>query len=117
MKELERFKIVYSQEVLDFLNRLDSKVRAKIMYNVSRSKYVIDPELFKKLGDTDIWEFRTLYNGIQYRIFAFWDSDGDALVVTTHAIVKKTQKTPSREIRRAEEIRRIYFRQKGLWKR
>ena len=117
MKELERFKIVYSQEVIDFLNNQTPKARAKIMYNVNRSKYVIDPAYFKKLGDTDIWEFRTLYNGIQYRIFAFWDDDGESLVITTHAVVKKTQKTPSREIRRAEEIRRLYFRQKGLWKR
>jgi phage-related protein len=30
-------------------------------------------------------------------------------VVATHGIIKKTQKTPSKEIAKAEEIRRIYF--------
>lgn len=32
---------------------------------------MIDPELFKKLDDTDIWEFRTFYNKVKYRLLAF----------------------------------------------
>ena len=66
-------------------------------------------ELFKKLENSEIWEFRTLYNGIAYRLFAFWDTDMNTLVVATHGIIKKTQKTPKKEIARAEAIMKQYF--------
>ena len=107
-----KFKIVYSSEVISFLNGLNDKAKAKIMYNINRCKYVIDKTFFKKLEGSDIWEFRTLYNGVQYRIFAFWDTEEDTLVLTTHGIVKKTQKTPSKEIAKAERIRKEYFNSK-----
>lgn len=113
MEEKARFKIIYSDETIKFLNSLPEKAKAKIMYNVDKSKYMIDKELFKKLDDTDdIWEFRTLYNGITYRLFAFWDTDKEALVLTTHGFIKKVQKTPSKEIAKAEEIRKQYFNHK-----
>lgn len=68
-----------------------------------------EQRLFKKLENTDIWEFRTLYNGIAYRLFAFWDTGKDTLVVATHGIIKKTQKTPRKEITKAETIMKQYF--------
>ena len=112
MEAKVRFKIIYSEETIKFLNSLDEKAKAKIMYNIDKSKYVIDKELFKKLETTDIWEFRTLYNGTAYRLFAFWDTDKEALVLTTHGFIKKTQKTPNKEIAKAEEIREQYFNSK-----
>ena len=112
MEAKVRFKIIYSEETIKFLNSLDEKAKAKIIYNINKSKYVIDKELFKKLENTDIWEFRTLYNGIAYRLFAFWDTDKEALVLTTHGFIKKTQKTPNKEIAKAEEIREQYFNSK-----
>ena len=69
-------------------------------------------ELFKKLENTEIWEFRTLYNSIAYRLFAFWDTTEETLVIATHGIIKKTQKTPLKEIAKAEAIRKDYFRKK-----
>lgn len=58
-------------------------------------------EIFKKLESTDIWEFRTLYNKTAYRLFAFWDKDEETLVIATHGLIKKTQKTPTKEIAKA----------------
>jgi len=72
----------------------------------------MDKELFKKLENSNIWEFRTLYNGNCYRLFSFWDTETETLVIATHGIVKKTQKTPAKEIAKAEDIRRQYFEQK-----
>lgn len=69
----------------------------------------MDKDLFKKLDDTNIWEFRTPFNGISYRLFSFWDTEQETLVIATHGIIKKTQKTPSKEISKAEEIRKQYF--------
>ncbi len=71
----------------------------------------MDKELFKKLND-EIWEFRTKYQGITYRLLSFWDKDSGALVVATHGFLKKTQKTPLKEIERAEALRREYYRNK-----
>lgn len=106
------FKIIYSKEVIEFLNSINAKAKAKIMYNINRSKYVMDKSLFKKLANSEIWEFRTQYSGIQYRIFAFWDNDTETFVITTHAIIKKTQKTPKKEIEKAERIMKEYFKNK-----
>ena len=69
-------------------------------------------ELFKKLENSEIWEFRTLYNKTAYRLFAFWDTESETLVIATHGILKKTQKTPPKEIAKAERIRTEYFKNK-----
>ena len=112
VKEEPIFEIAYLEEALNFLASLDSKVKSKITYNIGKSRYHIDKELFKKLENTEIWEFRTIYNKQSYRLFAFWDTDENKLVVATHGIVKKTQKTPKKEIEKAETIRKEYFKNK-----
>lgn len=107
------FKLVTLQEAEDFLNGLPPAVVRKIFFNIDKvAGGVRDPELFDKLGDTDIWEFRTLYNNVKYRLFAFWDKDRETLVVATHGLIKKTQKTPSSDIKRAKAIRKEYFENK-----
>ena len=59
MEENARFKVVLSKEARLFLKGLSSKISDKITYNIRKATSVIDPVLFKKLDDTDIWEFRT----------------------------------------------------------
>lgn len=106
-----KFDIVYMESAFTFLESLPEKVQDKIAYNISKSRYFMDKELFKKLND-EIWEFRTKYQGITYRLLSFWDKDSGALVVATHGFLKKTQKTPLKEIERAEALRREYYRNK-----
>ena len=107
------FEVELLPEVVLFLDKLDNKTREKIYYNVRKSQHVNDKELFKKLNEF-IWEFRTLYNGKAYRLFSFWDNTDNekTLVISTHGILKKTQKTPPKEIKKAEEIRQQYFEHK-----
>lgn len=100
------------EEAREFIKSQSAKVADKIAYNLLRSRYSVDPELFKKLTD-DIWEFRTIYSGGCYRLLAFWDKESSSLVVATHGFKKKTQKTPPAEIRHAEEIRKQYFNDKN----
>lgn len=99
---------------MDFLDSLDEKSRDKILYNLKKAQHVMDTELLKKLNET-IWEFRTIYNGNSYRLFAFWDKieNQQALVISTHGINKKSQKTHSKEISKAEEIRKQYLKNKS----
>lgn len=107
------FRLLLSTEADEFLLSLLEKVADKMRYNIRRvQKGERDPELFKKLGDTEIWEFRTLYNKMAYRLFSFWDTEKETLVIATHGIVKKTQKTPQKEIAKAQEFRRFYFANK-----
>ena len=108
------FNIELLPEAIEFLESLDDKTREKIYYNIKKSQFVTDPELFKKLNDF-IWEFRTFYNSKAYRLFAFWDNinEKETLVVATHGIVKKTQKTPLKEIKKAVEIRKQYLNYKN----
>lgn len=98
-------------QAVDFMETLQDKTREKVYYNIKKSQFVRDEELLKKLNDF-IWEFRTLHNGIAYRLFAFWDksSGKDTLVMATHGFIKKKQKTPVNEIRKAEEIRIAYLK-------
>ena len=109
-----KFKVLYSEEADAFLESQKDTVRAKILYNVTKASYSNDSDLFKKLGDTDIWEFRTIFDNTYYRLLAFWDKrDGhNTLVIATHGFIKKSQKTPPREISHAINIRNIYFNQK-----
>lgn len=108
-----RFKVIMSSEADAFLDTLRQDIKDKIVYNVDKvANGYMDKDLFKKLDGTDIWEFRTLYKGIQYRLLAFWDTDAETLVIATHGFVKKTQNTPSKEINKAEAIRKLYFNSK-----
>lgn len=108
-----KFKVLISEEVDEFLNGLAPKAKAKIFYNINLvAAGRIDKELFKKLEGTDIWEFRTLFAGISYRLLSFFDTDKQSLIITTHGFIKKTQKTPQKEIDKANAIRKEYFSQK-----
>lgn len=105
-----KFEVIFLEQAIEFLEKLDDKSRKKIYYNIDKSKLINDPKLFKKLKN-EIWEFRTKYNGIQYRLLAFWDKTEktETLVISTHGIIKKVSKVPKSEIEKAERIRKEYF--------
>ena len=96
MEAKSRFKVKLSNEAQEFLDGLPNKVREKIISNIRKSTFVLDPDLSK------------------YRLLAFWDKDDkiNTLVIATHGFIKKTQKTPPKEIAKAEEIRKDYFNSK-----
>ncbi len=109
-----KFKVLLMDEAVEFMERLPLKAYNKIDYNLGKiAGGVIDKDLFKKLDGTEIWEFRTLYNGIQYRLLAFWDNESEALVIATHGFIKKTWKVPEKEIAKAEALRKEYFNTKN----
>ena len=109
----KKLKVVLMDDARDFIRTRPEKARKKVTYNLLKVEGgEMDKDLFKKLDDTNIWEFRTLFNGISYRLFSFWDTEQETLVIATHGIIKKTQKTPSKEIYKAEEIRKQYFENK-----
>lgn len=109
-----KFRVEFLEEAKEFLDVLDEKSRAKIVYNIWKSRSTNDKELFKKLQD-EIWEFRTKYNKSYYRLFAFWDKleKNDTVVISTHGLIKKTDKIPKSEIEKAERLREKYINEKN----
>ena len=105
----QNFEVLMTEEVIKFLDKLDKKARDKIHYNIKKAKYTNNPELLKKLSEY-IWEFRTKYNNIQYRLLAFWDSEKKSIIICSNGFIKKTPKTPKSEIKKAEAIRREYLK-------
>ena len=97
---------------------LEKKHYEKILYNIRKSQNELNPELLKKLRD-EIWEFRTLYHGIQYRLLAFWDKTDshNTLVISTHGFVKKRSNVSDFEIQKAQQIRIKYFNSKEKTKK
>jgi len=110
----EKFQVQFLEEAADFLDNLEEKAREKIYYNIKKAQLTNDRELFKKLNN-EIWEFRTLFNRTHYRLFAFWDKVGNSetVVISTHGLIKKTDKTPVSDLEKAERLRKLYFEQKS----
>lgn len=108
------FETRFLEEADKFIAQLDAKTIRKVFYNIDLAEQTNDPRLFKKL-QSDIWEFRTQYAGIQIRLLAFWDKTGrkETLVFATHGFIKKVDKVPSKEIERAVKIRERYFQNKS----
>jgi phage-related protein len=113
----EKFSVQFLEEAKVFLDNLDEKARDKIIYNIHKAQLSSDKELFKKLTD-EIWEFRTLFNKTHYRLFAFWDKTGNTntVVISTHGLIKKTDKTPQGDLDKAERLRKLYMEQKTIKK-
>tara|TARA_R110001592_G_scaffold75225_1_gene227864 strand:- start:34308 stop:34646 length:339 start_codon:yes stop_codon:yes gene_type:complete len=110
---VKRFETKLLEEAFDFIENQDLKARMKILQNIRRAEQHSDTKFFKKLSK-EIWEFRTLYSGIQYRLFAFWDKEdsNETLVFATHGIIKKTSKVDKKEIDKAEKVRAQYLSNK-----
>ena len=109
----QKFEVKFLAEVVEFLDLLDEKVRDKIIYNITKAQFSTNKELFKKLNE-EIWEFRTLYQSIAYRVFAFWDKSekNRSVVILTHGLIKKTEKTPKADLAKSRRLRKIYFENK-----
>ena len=91
--------------VQEFLDSLPGKTAQKVTWvlNLIEDLDVVPSTYFKKLVNTEeIWECRIQLGSNAYRIFCFFD--GHSVVVLTRGLIKKTQKTPQREIERAEDV-------------
>jgi phage-related protein len=110
----EKFQVQFLEEAANFLDNLEEKAREKIYYNIKKAQLTNDRTLFKKLNN-EIWEFRTLFNKTHYRLFAFCDKvcNSETVVISTHGLIKKTDKTPVADLEKAERLRKLYFEQKS----
>lgn len=107
--------LFYKDYFQDFYNSRTEKVQKKILWTL-RVIEDLDriPEIyFKHLERTDgLYEIRIQSSSDIFRIFCFFDNNN--LVVIGHGFQKKTQKTPGRELERAEKIKREYYEKKNV---
>jgi phage-related protein len=88
-------------------------VRQKInqVLKMIETQRIVPIKFFKYLEGSDgIYEVRVEVGNNIYRVFCCFDKG--AVVVLFHGIQKKSQKTPKKEIRRAEAFRKEYFESK-----
>ena len=114
MREIVFYETGSGQKPIeDFLDQLSSKQAQMVTWVL---KLVEDLERvpsknFKKMvSSEDLWEIRVAAGSNIFRLIGFFD--GPNLVVLAHAFQKKTQKTPERVIKVAEERKRDYFGRK-----
>ena len=96
-----------------FLDSLPSRAAQKAAWVLSLAEdmdIVPSSYLKKMVGSDDIWEFRFQYGSNAYRIFCFFA--GKSIVVLTHGLIKKTQKTPRKEIERAEAYKQDFLKRR-----
>ena len=105
---MTNFNIDFHEQAKKFLLTLDKDAQEKILEDLKKARDSNDVSVFKKLNKT-IWEFRSRWKKIEYRFLAFWSPHTNSLVIATHGFVKKTQKTPIQEIKKAEQIRKMYL--------
>lgn len=103
--------IFFGDKVLDFYSSQEAKVQTKMEYvlDLVRFEQRIPMKFFKKLENTNgIYEVRIITSQKSIRILCFHD-DGN-LIVLTNGFIKKTQKTPKREIKLAEKMKKEYLK-------
>lgn len=102
--------IAYKNYFIEFYNSQENKVQEKIEYvlDLVRFEKQVPKKFFKALENTDgIYEVRVITTFKSIRILCFFD-DGN-LIVLTNCFVKKTQKTPKKEIKLAEKLKKEYL--------
>lgn len=108
-------KIVsYREYFQEFYKAQEPKVKEKIGYvlDLVRFEKQVPKKFFKYLENTDgIYEVRVITTFKSIRILCFFDKG--TLVVLTNVFVKKTQKTPKKQIRLAEKLKKEYFEEKN----
>lgn len=110
---MSRTIIFYEDHFIEFYQVLDQKVKGKIQYVFELIKQVDRvPEKFLKhlAGTNGLYEIRIEYQSNIYRIFCCFDNE--KLVVLFNGFQKKTQKTPHKEIEKAERLMKDYFKNK-----
>lgn len=105
--------ITYKKEFIKFFNAQDYKVQKKIEFVIDliRHEEHVPKKFFKRLKNTDgIHEICVITSHKNIRILCFFDKVN--LIVLVNCFLKKTQKTPQKEIKRAERLKEEYLQKK-----
>ena len=108
-----RTVIIYADEFYEFYNRQDPKVRQKINWTIGlvENLQIIPECYFKHIESTNLYEIRIIFGGNKYRIFCFFDSGSEIIIL--NGFQKKTRLTPKNEIEKALKLKEQYYEDKN----
>jgi len=108
-----RHVFYYKDYYLEFFEGLKPEVKNKFNWTLQLIATVdrIPAKYFKHLsGSSGLYEIRVEVGTDIYRVFCFFDQE--KLIILVNGFQKKTQKTPTTELDRAEKIKKEYFDEK-----
>ncbi len=107
--------IFYKKLFIDFYNELPSSIQKKYDYVfvIIMQAEQIPIKFFKKLKDSNnLYEIRVESQSNIYRTFYCFDENN--LVILFNSFQKKSQKTPKKELEKANKIKKEYFDEKKI---
>lgn len=109
IRTIKLFKNYYKEFYVAQTKTVRDKINSVL--KLVESQRIIPKKFFRIIEGSDgIYEIRVEIESNIYRVFCCFD-DG-AVVVLFQGIQKKSQKTPAKEIKRAEAIKKEYFKSK-----
>lgn len=112
-KEFVRRVVVFEDHFREFRKSLDRETLKKLYQVITLIMMVeVVPSRFLKAieGRKGLYEIRVENGGNIYRVFCCFDEGN--LVILFNGFQKKTQKTPSSQLDKAESLMKKYFEQK-----
>lgn len=103
----------YKNYYLDFFNSLDYETKMKFNWTLKLISTVdkVPAKYFKHIeGSSGLYEIRVEFGGNTYRVFSFFDKG--QLIILINGFQKKSQKAPTKEIEKAEKLKKQYFDEK-----
>lgn len=107
--------IFYKQYFYDFFGPLSEKLKNKIdevLFMITTVEKVPRKFFSKMEGTKGLFEIRIEFESNIYRIFCCFDQGN--VVVLFNGFQKKSQKTPRKEIEKAEKLMKEYFEEQNL---
>lgn len=111
--ETIRTIIAYKDYFRDFLRSLSPKIRQKVsnIFDIIETVEIVPARHLRHIEGTDgLYEIRVQFGSDILRVFCFFDTG--KLVILLTGFIKKTQKTPKREIDRAVRLMKEYYKEK-----
>ena len=109
IRTIKLFKNYYKEFYVEQTQTVRDKINAVL--KLVETQRIIPKKFFSIIDGSDgIYEIRVEIESNIYRIFCCMDKG--AVVVLFHGFQKKIQKTPLKEIKRAEVIKKEYFNSK-----
>ncbi|RRV26754.1 hypothetical protein EGJ23_12070 [Pseudomonas sp. o96-267] len=101
-------------ELEEFIAGLGSNFEASLagVFTMMEQHCSYGPEHFNSSQCHYVDQKEQIYQYSKGRIRVFWFEDDDKVVICTHGLLKKTQKTPRQEIQRAIKVKERYNRAK-----
>ena len=100
------------EPIVDFLASLDPRLRAKVYRGIdllaNNWPLIGEPHVRRVSGYAGLWELREGLGNVKVRVFFFQAAPN--VLVAVHGFVKKSRKTPRRELSLASKKKSEYER-------